>query len=483
MSLFDLKIHLNKGWNDKITFDYLNYSILICSEIEKLDNNEYQIKLEHLSTIADKAYRVLYYRKTPLHINEILKEINHLLAISSIPLRVLIQSLRGELLNDDRFDVIGKSSVYFLRIWGDISKSSISELIEDYFHIRNKSSAFSEIYEYVKSKRPNADKRSVYTILILDEKFIKTSKDVFELKSWGGKEYKAQTLIKVHKVKELILNYFQSANSTETTLPNLKRVIEKEFKIPSSTFYNIVYKLPFLKIEKSGTSKARKVVFSNVGVYEPDISEKQHPSEYAVESIFKFLNEKDDVVLLKDLRDFVIRKTGIKKPTFYKLISEIEEIKKEKRGTQLFVRINNKIERIDLIEDEHKIEISSLTDLELKNELKSIFAVLERNSIDVAFFRLGKVFENEIKKYLQKLKDNGTHISNKNLSTLANMINFVTEHKLVSNTHHMSILREKRNECAHEILTAEQKSKLLKHAPFYVELFLRYILLFNNLSK
>jgi len=483
INLFDLKIGLNKGQSEKINYDYINYSIPICSEIEKLENDEYQIKFEYFSTIADKAYRILNNKKTPMHINEILKEINHLLAISSSPSKVLIQSLRGEILNDDRFDVVGKSSVYFLKDWSNVSRFSISELIEEFFHKINKGSDLSSIYDYVKSKRPNADKKSVYTILKMDDKFIKTNKNIYELKSWGGKEYKVETIVRIHKAKELILKYFQSTNSTETTLPKLKKFIENGLKIPDSTFYQIVYKLPFLRIEKSGNSRARKVIFSSEGVFDTTNIEKQNPSEKAIESIFNFLNEKDDQVLLKELRDYVINKTKIKKPTFYKLLSEIDEIKKVKIGTQYYVSIFHKTKRIDLIEDVHKIEIFNLSDLELKNELNNIFDVLEPNSIDVAFFRLGKVFENEIKKYLQRLKNNGTIINSNNLSTLSNMITFINQNKLVSNTHHMTILREKRNECAHELLKAEQKSKLLKHAPFYVELFLKYILLFNGLER
>lgn len=479
--LFDIKIHLNKGQKEKINVSYIEHSLSICKEIELINNEEYVVKFEYLSKIADKAYRILYENKKPMHINDILKEINHRLVKSNNNPNVLIQSLRGEIISDDRFDVVGKSSIYFLKDWDNIVNSFICELIEECLHKNNKSTSFEDIFKYVNEKRHNAKRKTVKSILRSDKKFIKVGNNVFELSEWGSKPYVQDQVIRINEVSRIIKKYFVENDKSVEMITVLKSAIEKEFSIPFSTFYQIARRLPFLNIERKKNTRLLIAHYIENVVIPEKINIYQLQREEVIKRIFEFLKNTDDKVLLKDLRQYVISKTDIKRPTFYKILSEIEEISKEKIGTQYYCKLIQKINQLSLIESEHLTQIENLGDQDIKNELNSIFSLLDSATLDVAFFRLGKVFEGEIKKFLLRMKAKGTNISNNNLATLSNMIEFITNQRIISKTHHLTILREKRNECAHEILSKEDKEKLLKHAPFYIDLFLKYILLFNRL--
>ncbi|MCP5062978.1 MAG: hypothetical protein GY936_10995 [Ignavibacteriae bacterium] len=245
---------------EAIDTEYIQDSLKICSDIEKIEKDTYQYKFEYLHSIADKAYRALYNKKIPIHVKKILKEINNLLLISGSNENVKLYSLHNILIHDNRFSVVGGTGNYFLKEFNNISKAAIAELIEEYFIMNKKGSSFQPIFEYVKSKRPNAKRKSVISIVKQDKRFIKSGKNIYELKLWGGTEIKN---VKMYEIQEKIISYLKTSSKTEFTLSNLKIEIENELPLPFSysKFYYSIYRIPNIKIIKQKNSHVRKIAY------------------------------------------------------------------------------------------------------------------------------------------------------------------------------------------------------------------------------
>jgi len=61
------------------------------------------------------------------------------------------------------------------------------------------------------------------------------------------------------------------------------------------------------------------------------------------------------------------------------------------------------------------------------------------------------------------------------------MIDCVERNGIIAQKHHLTLLREHRNERAHgEIPDLEERKKLMQHAPFLGDLYIKYILFFMS---
>ena len=98
LSSFDLIIECKRSRKKDLNADDLLIIAKICKDILATGESDYQLKFESLSSVADKAYRVLYEANKPLHIREIHKEINHKLAKENSPTNVHSRTLQNQLL-------------------------------------------------------------------------------------------------------------------------------------------------------------------------------------------------------------------------------------------------------------------------------------------------------------------------------------------------------------------------------------------------
>jgi hypothetical protein len=84
--------------------------------------------------------------------------------------------------------------------------------------------------------------------------------------------------------------------------------------------------------------------------------------------------------------------------------------------------------------------------------------------------------------YLNHAKaKNAFPVTSKDLDRLVDMINCLERNKVVTEKHHLTLLREHRNERAHgDIPNIAERQKLMKHAPFLGDMYIKYIALLND---
>jgi hypothetical protein len=97
-------------------------------------------------------------------------------------------------------------------------------------------------------------------------------------------------------------------------------------------------------------------------------------------------------------------------------------------------------------------------------------------------FQLGKIFENTLKVFLLEAQRKGVFaVAERDLQRLASMIDCVERNRVVKKKHHLTLLREKRNERAHgEIPDLVERKRLMQYAPFLGDLYIDYIILFHK---
>ena len=136
----------------------------VLPEIETLDSGEqtfYQAKFEHLSSAADRAYRVLLEKGDPMYVDEIVSEINHRLAHTGISKIYDRHSLA--MASDRRFVSMAKTGYWTLKEWNkNIDK--LEDLVKNALYKLNRPSTHEEIYQVISSDRPNIKEISVRAI-------------------------------------------------------------------------------------------------------------------------------------------------------------------------------------------------------------------------------------------------------------------------------------------------------------------------------
>ena len=160
MSLFELTAEVNRNRQNRIARDYVRFAIKICEEIERTTDDRFQIKLEYLPSLADKAYRILRESDAPMHVREILRKMNHRLVAAGMA-KAETNSVVNQMAVDSRFAPIGRSGEWNLSEWERVHSGKIVQVMEEFFHLNQSAATANEIYEYVRSKRPDASKNSV----------------------------------------------------------------------------------------------------------------------------------------------------------------------------------------------------------------------------------------------------------------------------------------------------------------------------------
>lgn len=151
----------NKSLQNSQIIDVLN----VLPEIEILDSGDqtfYQVKFEHLSSAADRAYRVLLEKGDPMYIDNIVSEINHRLAHTGTSKIYDRHSLA--IAADKRFVSMAKTGFWTLKEWKkNIDK--LEDLVKNALYKLNKPSTYDEIFEVIEEDRPNIKENSVRAIV------------------------------------------------------------------------------------------------------------------------------------------------------------------------------------------------------------------------------------------------------------------------------------------------------------------------------
>lgn len=490
VSRFDIFVHVNGKLKKRVDATYLAYATKICPDIQKIDDETFEFRFGALPSVGDKAYRVLYKANKPMHIRDILREINHLQAKegeqANIPARTLQQQL-GQ--NKKKFEPIGRSGDWSLVEWENITKDTILELMQECLHLKQVPSTAKEIFNFVHSKRENVKQTSIYTYLI-DQKnlFTRVGDGIYGLAAWGL-EYVPFDKIASEEIDSQIDAAIKETFESQGTdlLPLsvvVNRVVEQTGR-GHMTIRNRISELPFLDIEPHPTNPQRKYLKYLSEGQQKNFLPSTKPKHSKVLIRDRVQNEIKSFLLqqpeysasVSAVGAHVMKKTGCKKPTFYRYLSEMENIRKSYQQDSLMCTL--------MIEVDTPLsfpQVETVADSELKDNLKRAVNYLNINNVDLGLFQLGKIFESELRSFLTLAKAKSAFpVSNNDLERLANMINCVERNRVITQKLDLHLLREQRNERAHgDIPDLTKRQELMQYAPFLGELYIKYIMLLNN---
>jgi len=485
-SMFDLFVKIKPKNNIPSLEEYIRYSAIYCKEIEVLPNNDYQIALQYLPSLADKAYRILYEEKAPLNLNTIVRHINHRLARAGFSPTSQLRSLQGQMVQDPRFAPIGHNSVWGLSEWKNIEKKTIFNLMKDIFHKEQRPLSVQYIYDYIKRIRPEARKSSIQLYLYYKtEVFTRVSLKEYELKEWGSKPYISQSKVNKNTFNAKIKSIFEKAKSDTVYLSFLVKELVSQTGFSPTSIYQRLSFSNFIEIKDDPNKKRRKLVrYLNIS---SDSSHHQDKStmRYEVQTeIRKFVAAQlNNEAFLSTIADHILKKTSCKtKSTFYRYLSEMDDIIKKITPDGTLCQLVNANPHNTAIDFPI---IKSINDESLRGNLERAQKNMNIENVDLALFQLGKIFELELKNFLSTAKSKGAAtISNKDLSSLSNMIDCVEKNNIINKKHHLDLLREHRNERAHgKIPNLVERQTLLQHAPFLGDLYIKYIIFFHSKTE
>jgi hypothetical protein len=177
-----------------------------------------------------------------------------------------------------------------------------------------------------------------------------------------------------------------------------------------------------------------------------------------------------------------LQRHGYSYNSVYSYVERLDNVTRYDVNGRAYVRLLSN-EPIDIESPNFSfLLVSQITEQPLRSDIERALKLFNIDNIDVGLFQIGKMFENELKAFLLvAMNQKAFPVSNKDISTLSNMINCVDREKIITKKHHLDLLREQRNMRSHgEIAQLQERQKLLNHAHFLGELYLQYIVFFHD---
>jgi hypothetical protein len=484
---FDIVVSINKTKGHRLDKDFIRMLLQLCVEIEKVENEEdtYQVKFEYLPSAAEKAFRVLQEKGSPLHFSEIAKIINHAELNLGKGKRITVTNLKNQLITDNRFKPIGRSGIWSLADWENVATKPITQIMEDSFHESGKPLSAKEVYQYVIAKRPDASFRSVSVYLSNTDVFVRVDKNQYALVVWGLKPIDKSIRRTADEASSLINSALKEVfvDKDFILLADLIRLIKEKTNLAEMTIRNRIKSSQNFELKQE-----RKTNGYTVHCLSRDFEESSHLDsgrellrDKIQNEIISILQANPNKPITKGDLYFQVRKeVDCLRPTFYAYLSDMKDIKQYTENGKSYCLLEYQEQQtavnIDLA------LLATCSDSELLNRLKRAISKLNIDEVDLGLFELGRIFENELKDYLVIAKQHSViQVYRKDLEKLVYMIDCVVRENVVSKGYYLHILREERNERAHgKIPNLDERKTILNKAHYVAELYIQNIIFFND---
>lgn len=487
IKIFDLIVKAKREQGEKIGKELLHLILKVCPDFQIVDEDTIEVRFYCLPSLAEKAFRVLERSNEPKHFNDILREINFRLSESGAEKFSNDRAMTNQMASDKRFVAIGKSGFWALSDWGDISTKPITELMELFFHQKNKPQKIDDIFGYVSSKRPGVTRQSIVTYLYDKPQFIRTGEGEYSLSSWGGK---SASRVRVNgesinsNIKDAIEEIFISNDTIRNS--DLVRAIKDKTSASDATIRKAIKSCQEIEVvDKSG--KSNLLICNDIRL--TSLSTKKPRTllrEKVQEEVMAIMKERQGKKIQKiKLYEEVAKKVDCLRPTFYAYLSEMTDIKQYNKGGKYFCQMDYDevvpptIPYLDLS------PLENCSDAETVSNIIKATDKLNDKDVDVGLFELGRIFENTLKKYLSLAKEQRKlSVTRKDMERLVSMIDCIERNKkdipVKFKPHHLTLLREDRNLRAHGNMPSEtERLIILAKCPFIVEMYIDYIVKFS----
>lgn len=485
---FEIIIAINKLKGGRLDKDFVKILLKLSNEIEELEGEQdvYQVRFECLPSAAEKAFRVLKENGSPLHFSEVTKIINKAELKQGKGSRITVRNLRNQLIADDRFKPIGRSGIWSLSEWDNISTKTITQIMEDSFHERGEPISAKEVYQYVISKRPDASLKSVNVYLADTDFFVRVDKNKYALVAWGLKSVAKSIRRTPSEASSLIREALEEifVDKDSMSLADLIRQVKEKTKLAEMTIRTRIKKSQNFELKQESNSNSYTVYCINRNFEKTNVnigSRKELLRDKIQNEITSILQANPNTPITKgDLYFLVKKEVDCIRPTFYAYLSEMDDIKQytDNGKSYCLYEYHEQHSAVDI----DPALLDSCSDAELLKQLKRAINKLNIDEVDLGLFELGRIFENELKNYLLIAKQNSViQVYRKDLEKLFRMIDCVVREQVVSKGYYLHILREERNERAHgKIPNLDERKLILNKAHYVAGLYVQNIIFFNN---
>lgn len=297
----------------------------------------YQIKFRNLVSLSGMTERILFEKNQSMHIDDIMREINQRLYLVNVNKVVTKTTLASHLKLNENIVFKGKTGVYSIASWGENEEALTTIIGKSFLHF-NKPLSIPEIITFVKSIRPNINKKSIRTIINMNYKRLNSK--LYIPNNWVSR-YKNELASKKDntspKIYEVVIDIIKKEPNKFILLSNLTKILKIEYKIPQPTIYATLNNKKYFIKEKNekGTRIVRLLTESVlIKINQSEIINNEI-KEYFASSNYAAVN-------LSELIKFIHKVTKINRPSIYKAINEnIKMYDKKIIGSKVFISFRN----------------------------------------------------------------------------------------------------------------------------------------------
>jgi hypothetical protein len=477
IDLFDLIIEVNRPRKKKRINNWaIETAIILCEDIECLNDNRYQLKLHKLNR-SQQVFRIFVNGPRQVrNAKDICKEINLELArldASSWDL----QTMTNALVADERFVPAGRKG-WVLKEWNEVASESSIDVIHKFFNKLGKPASAKEICEDISRTRKFKEK-TIYQYLQDKTNFVRVGPGLYQPVNWPVTEEHQKQQTKGYSKEDIagiLENIFTEVGQSSLLMSELVRKLSTRTGLKINTAYKYIYESPAVRFESDKEDSRRKIAhFIPLGQRQIKLqSSKKVKSRVTLririrEFVIQYLSNMSlRSVELSKLVQQAMRELKCQKPTFYYYLSEMEDVVKTKMETGEIV--------CTLIKKKSAItfpELDTIANMSVKAEVKRAISLLSLETVDFCLFHLGKIFEHTVTEYVDlasaKKVISATDHDKRNL---ANRLDCLTREGIITNKRTVDYLRHERNARAHEL---GERQAMMREAPELARLYVKNI--------
>ena len=262
-----------------------------------------------------------------------------------------------------------------------------------------------------------------------------------------------------------------------------QEISAREHDSNSKAVYNSIIKSPAAIISDRIIEKRKRKIATFQPNYKSqstklEILSKNIPvGELIQNNVRDILSKQTDISLdLVSIRDLVSAALHCPPASVYSAVSKMEDVEKIVDQTKLVIC------RLKQSSDEYSESVNRLTDEKLIVQISRALNLVNIESIDLALFQLGKIFEFTLKRYMQEVKSkNVIQVTNNDLGRLFSMIEWAGKNGVITDETALHYLRIERNDRGHGTPPdLDERQALLSNASTLINFFLDYIVVIEN---
>jgi len=484
-----LSVNRQREPKDRFKDKELRKAIQLCPGIETVADSSFQVSFECLRNVQDKAYRILHEEGEPLGVRELTRMITKRTFEAGDPQPASAHYVGNRLSCDDRFVAIGRLQ-WALSEW-DVDTRTIIKLMEAAFHTAGEPVSLGDIWDFVRASR-TVERSSIIWYLTTGDRFVKLPSGLYTLPEWvslkaaASSEIVDELRVSRESLARAATQAFHKLNVLEMPLTDLAKEVGKRIHLLTigDPLCTRLERLPTLTVTRQLVGgRLRRIASISARSKKANAERASRRSRFTKRALIQnavreILRKKKDLTMpMRELRKAVVLELSCPKASVYSAISDMDDVSKTANAETGYMEcaLQDAAQPFQAI-------VGSIEQTDIQFELRRALGLLHVDTVDLALFQLGKLFENTLRRYMLAVRREGrVPVSDKDLAKLSRMITWCGKAGIIRDETALHFLRIKRNERTHdEIPSLEERQALLANAPSMVRFYLDYIRLISN---